>query len=586
MVPMESADLLATGEAALAAGRWEEARTAFERALAAEDSADGHLGLGHAFWWLGASRESVAECTQAYALFRRGGRVDRAIECALWLAITYKADFDNHAAANGWISRAERMLAHLDPGPLHALSMVTRAYRMNDLGAAEKLSQRAIELARASGDPDLELTGMTQLGLIRVGKGETDAGFALIDEAMAGVLGGEGRSLTTVVYACCDMLNACELASDIERAAKWCEVADSFVEEYGSPFLYAECRIYYGSVLVAKGRWDEAERELLLGLQTAESSSPGLHSRGLTRLAGLRVRQGRLDEAEALLTHAGNAVEAENEVALWTAALALARGDEKSASRGLEQRLRRLAERRTHLGIALDLLVDARLSAGNLSGAATAAQRLEEVAATASSHQIAALAAGATGRLFTARGDTEEAVARFEVSLKIWSALQLPYEVARTRLDLAIALAAAQPDVAVDHARIALTGFEKLGASVEADRTAAFLRSAGFTGRSVPKSAGVLTRREEEVLRLLGAGLSNPEIAERLFVSRKTASHHVSSILAKLNLRNRSEAAAHAVATLGMSTRLVATRTGRSIGQLPDVLDRPSVDDDGHDDID
>ncbi len=84
-------------------------------------------------------------------IVQAGGIVDRAVECALWLAITYKADFDNHAAANGWISRAERMLAHLDPGPLHALSMVTRAYRMNDLGAAEKLSQRAIELGPCVG---------------------------------------------------------------------------------------------------------------------------------------------------------------------------------------------------------------------------------------------------------------------------------------------------------------------------------------------------------------------------------------------------------------------------------------------------
>ena len=55
------------------------------------------------------------------------------------------------------------------------------------------------------------------------------------------------------------------------------------------------------------------------------------------------------------------------------------------------------------------------------------------------------------------------------------------------------------------------------------------------------------------MLRLLAAGLSNPEIADRLHVSRKTASHHVSSILTKLNLRNRAEAAAHAVATLGPS---------------------------------
>jgi DNA-binding CsgD family transcriptional regulator len=59
-----------------------------------------------------------------------------------------------------------------------------------------------------------------------------------------------------------------------------------------------------------------------------------------------------------------------------------------------------------------------------------------------------------------------------------------------------------------------------------------------------------LTRRETEVLELLMYGLTNIEIGERLFISPKTAEHHVGRILSRLGLHSRAEAAAHAARRL------------------------------------
>jgi DNA-binding CsgD family transcriptional regulator len=96
--------------------------------------------------------------------------------------------------------------------------------------------------------------------------------------------------------------------------------------------------------------------------------------------------------------------------------------------------------------------------------------------------------------------------------------------------------------------RAALDIFEKLGAAPAAERLRHILSASGVRGlrrgprQSTKENPAGLTNRQMEVLALIADGLSNNEIAERLFISPKTVDHHVSAILSKLDARTRAEA--------------------------------------------
>lgn len=539
---------VAAGKAALQSGRWDDAVAAFEAALAEEETAEALEGMGQALWWLCDARGCIRYRERAYVTFRQAGDVVRACMAAINLSIIL-VNLGNDAAARGWLARAERVMTQADPNPMQGWLWTMHAFLSADADRSRELLERAIEFARRSGDLDLELIALGDLGLALVVAGRVDEGLALLDEAMAGTLGGEYSRPETVVFTSCNMLSACSLTGDLQRATQWCRVADEFMRDYGCPFLFAHCRAYYGGVLVAKGQWARAEDQLQAALHMSQDAGPEAHAQAMVRLADLRCRQGRLEEAEAVLATFDDILMA----ALPAAAVRLARGEPAVAVALLDRRIEQLGEVHVEAAATLAMLVDAHLAAGDPDAAAQAAARLDAVAKQGRP-QAAALVALAAAHVSGAGGEADEARAHLERALELFVRLDLPLESARVRFELAVALAQRQPELAVAEARSALTTFEQLGAAADADAAASLLRSLGATGRTGPKHIGVLTRREQEVLRLVGLGLSNPEIAQRLFISRKTVAHHVGNLLAKLGLRNRAEAVAFVARTAGQLT--------------------------------
>jgi DNA-binding NarL/FixJ family response regulator len=122
----------------------------------------------------------------------------------------------------------------------------------------------------------------------------------------------------------------------------------------------------------------------------------------------------------------------------------------------------------------------------------------------------------------------------------------MPLPAARARLALARCLAGRDARAAREACRAAVAALEELGAKRELDAAADLCRRLGVGKRTGPRPTTVLTRREQEVLALLGLGLSNGKIGKRLFISPKTVEHHVSHILEKLGVDTRAAAAAWA----------------------------------------
>jgi DNA-binding CsgD family transcriptional regulator len=534
-------ELALAAKESLAHGRWEQARQQLAAQLVERESPEALDGMGTALWWLCQIRESLKYRERAYVAYRAEDRYVEAAMVALDVSVCYLSNLDNPAAAQGWIARARRVAELSGDERLNGWLLLMEGYTSDDPSAQLALLTQTLALARQYDDLDLELSSLADLGLALVFSGEVQRGFRMLDEAMAGTLGGECRRLETVVWASCSMLAACALVGDQKRAAEWCGAAERFAETYGCPFLQARCRAHYGRVLVAAGHWEIAETELQRALLMSADCGSEPRVEALAGLAELRLRQGATAQAELLLAD----VTDQPDVALVTAEVMAALGYPDRSVAVVEAQLGSMAGNELPYPLLLAGLVDAYLACGDIGAAAIAARRLEKQPdhqhpqATAVTERAGGVLAAATGELETAVRRLRRAVAEFEQ-------LRLPFHAARSRFELARVIANADPSAAAVEAGRALVRLERLGALREAAKVAALLRTLGVPTRPGPRQLGLLSRRELDVLAAVQRGLTNREIAAELFISPKTVAHHVSRLLMKLNLRTRAEAAVFA----------------------------------------
>jgi len=488
----------------------------------------------------------LATAQAAYRGLRQQGRKRRAALAAAAVGRIYFEGLNNQVAARGWFSRGRTLLA--DEGECVERGWVELGLvgcSVTDVGALATKAAEAVKLARKFDDLDLECKALADQGLALVTLGRSAEGMELIDEAMAILNSGEVHSFAAGQVACCT-LTACERIGDLARADAWLRVLDEVCmssSDQQAPILFAHCQATYGSLLCQVGRWGDAETALTLGL-TAGRTGFFLH-RVMARasLADLRVRQGRLREAEQLLAACGDRWEA----IPTRAKLHYVRLEFEHAVSSVKQALRQIGEDHVRAVPLLALLANAEIARGDLDAARRAAETAERLAHETLSPGLIGEAALAMGNALAAAGNVSGAGAAIEEGLRAVAPIEQVLIKGALHLALARLLADSDAPVAITEARAALAIYERLDAP-EAEVCATLLRRLGakvsYSPRPAADPLAPLSRREREVVDLIGQGLTNSQISEKLFISPKTAEHHVSNILGKLALRSRFEVAA------------------------------------------
>ncbi|HEY2479395.1 MAG TPA: AAA family ATPase [Solirubrobacterales bacterium] len=482
-------------------------------------------------------------------------------------------------AARGDLERALSLLPESEPTPERARILEEKARFLllqGRFAESRDAAEEALRAAEAAGVEDIEALVLNRLGLCLFLLGEEERGEPVMRESLE--LARRSGSNDQLAAAFVNFADALHMAGRGEEAAELAAQGEKEITPGDRSILWIVSA--HSEILFYLGRWDEAEAIL-----PARNSGQGTATMAnlLLRRASLMLGRGDADGARKAVEHArtflADSVEPQYiaPAAALTVELELRSGDVEAAREAAEKAIDQLEF------CSDDAARMALVSAAGTAAEAEAADRARDLGDTAEAEASqlraelmaarTAAAAEVTGRclenaynltaeahLARARDD-DDAAERAAAAASAWDAVPRPYQAAMCRLREAEAHAAhGEREAAGAAAAKSLAAAERLGSEWLAAEVAGLIARARLpTGAAVASNgasgngAGApgaeedpfgLTPRERQVLGALAEGATNREIAASLYMAEKTASVHVSRILAKLGVRSRTEAAA------------------------------------------
>ena len=487
----------------------------------------------------------------------------------------------DHAASLADYAEAERLLAAAAPSAEHAAVLADHAHELEASGRPQEaipLLEEAISVARLVGARAEEAFALATLACCLDGPDEVERSITLHLEARR--LAEEVGDAETIIDTYVTLGETLELAGRDREALVDAREGYQRARQLGLEHADGSYVAHHlARQLLAAGRWAECERLTAEALAIDSWDAYNLHA-----VQGqLLARRGDFAAAHEHLDQARRTTPAADRDPAWAerAELALWEGNDQAASAAIAEGLRwrtKMEPRRALSQYTSPLYALALRLAADQAERAAARRTTDELAQiqgqaasiTAELDRLISMEVpmarhpGVRCNLLLAQAERSRLKGasdpeRWQPAAAAWERLERPFEAAYARFRQAEALLASgavrdQAEAALRpaHQTAVTLGAGPLQREIERLAQRGRLRlkepidEAATPGTSSPAASLGLTQREAEVLALVAEGRTNRQIGQALFMTEKTASLHVSHILAKLGVAGRGEAAAMA----------------------------------------